>query len=116
MPIFDCNHTPDPVCPYCGEVQGGAWKLDLSTGETKEICCQNCEFTFGVTASISIEQERRWITHPRFLKLRQAVLDREAEAKRQANIKMNEEVEDLPDGAFKESGTTISTVVLKVTI
>lgn len=42
MSEFDTYCTDDPVCPYCGNVEGDAWEMLPEHGGSFEYECTGC--------------------------------------------------------------------------
>lgn len=53
-PPGECVSDNFITCPYCGDVNEGAWELRLYDGDTARHMCGNCNKSFMVTAQYTV--------------------------------------------------------------
>jgi len=51
---IDHEHTPEIVCPHCGEKQSDSWEYFAGQTESVDIECEMCERPFHVQQFVDI--------------------------------------------------------------
>jgi hypothetical protein len=52
--MVDHEHTPKPVCPYCGHIDKDAWEIDYGANDTAEVTCGVCDVDYKITRYVGI--------------------------------------------------------------
>lgn len=55
MSKFNCERTPEMICPHCGTEQSDAWEYQLNDGNETEVDCDKCAKKFRVFAEIKVK-------------------------------------------------------------
>ena len=51
---IDTEYKPYPICPYCGQEDRDAWKIDFM-GDIAESHCGQCGLAYQVTRYVSVD-------------------------------------------------------------
>ncbi len=51
---YDCSHTHELVCPYCGGEMSDSWEYGSGGEEDSEADCGHCSRTFRYSRNVSV--------------------------------------------------------------